>query len=90
MLPEVAVTVIIDVPVVTGVGGVEEVVEAPLHPPRVRTNASREIDPPKIPKYFALLLRLRHSGKSPASPSGKRLLMMTICLLRVSLLRFAK
>ena len=81
MLPEVAVTVIIDAPVVTGVRGVEEVVEAPLHPPRVRTKASREIDPPKIPKYFALLLRLRSSGKSPARPSGNRLLMRTINLL---------
>ena len=81
MLPEVAVTVTIDVPVVTGVVGVEEVVEAPLHPPRVRTKASREIDPPKILKYFALPLRRRHSGKSPASPSGKRLLIVTISLL---------
>ena len=81
MLPEVAVTVTIDVLGVIGVGGVEDVVEAPLHPPRVRTKASREIDPLKIPRYFALLLRLRHSGKSPASPSGKRLLIVTISLL---------
>jgi len=41
MLPEVAVTVTIDVSVVTGVIGVEEVVETPLHPSRVRTKASR-------------------------------------------------
>jgi hypothetical protein len=90
MFPEVAVTVTIEVPGVTGVDGAEEVVDAPLHPPRVRTKASSEIDPPKIPTYFALLLRLRHSGKSPASPSGKRLLMMTTCLLLGPFLRLEK
>ena len=81
MFPEVAVTVTVEVPGVTGAVGVEEVVAAPLHPPRVRTKASREIDPPQIPAYFAMRLRLRHIGKSPASPSGKRLLKTTICLL---------
>ena len=81
MLPEVADTVTMAVPGVTGVVGVEDAVEAPLHPPRMSAKASKDRDPPQIPIYVDTLLRLRHTGKRPANPRGKTPLATTIRLL---------
>jgi hypothetical protein len=72
MLPEVADTVTMEVPGVAGFVGVEDAVEAPLHPPRVNAKASKDKDAPHIPIYiYRYFLRLRHTGNRVANPKGR-------------------
>ena len=77
MLPEVAVTVTVEVPGVTGVGEPEPF-EEPPHPAMVRSTISRESEPPKIAIDLSALRRLRKIGMRPAIPSGKIALAIAV------------
>ena len=74
MLPEVAVTVIVEVPGVTGVG-TPEAFEEPPQPARVNRTISRDSEPAAISTNFER--RLLQIGKRAANPSGKMALAVT-------------
>jgi len=77
MLPEVAVTVTVEVPGVTGVG-TPEAFEEPPHPAKVKRTISRDSEPAAISMDFER--RLLQNGKRAANPSGKMALAVTMGL----------
>jgi len=69
IVPEVAVTVTVDVPTGTGVGPVEFVLE-PEQPARLNVSRRSENTPPSIAETPKLFLFLRIAGKSERRPRG--------------------
>ena len=70
MFPDVAVTVTVEVPGVTGVGDPDGFADPP-HPVMASKVINKETEPVKIAIDFAALRRLLQIGKRPAMPSGK-------------------
>jgi hypothetical protein len=75
-LPEVAVTVTVEVPGLTGVGTPDGFGEPP-HPTMLNRTISMAIEPLKIAVDFKALRR-RQIGNRPASPNGKIALAVTM------------
>ena len=77
MLPDVAVTVTVEVPGATG-AGVPAVFAEPPHPVMATRRISRDIEPLMIAIDLENLRRFLQIGTRPAKPSGNMALVMTM------------